>query len=211
MTDGTNETTALAVVEGGASDEKPKTLRAYEKIVETNAAAGAAKWRLAADALLAIRTHKLWKKAKDADGNGYKSFVDYAEARFGFKKTYAYDLVKAATRKPEAITEGAARAELREARGQSALNAYEAAQRINRAFARFEDAAGNLRDRAIDDEAFVETYDRMVARLQEIVNDFVGSYPMPVAEEAEAETEPVVEKETAKARNAKVVSPKRES
>lgn len=211
MTDGTNETTALAVVDGGASaDEKPKTLRQYEKIVETNAAAGAAKWRLAADALLAIRTHKLWKKAKDADGNSYKSFVDYAESRFGFKKTYAYDLVKAATRKPEALTEGEARADMRSERGQSALNAYEAAQRINRAFVRFEDAGGNLRDRAIDDEAFVESYDRMIGRLQEIVNDWVGSYPMPVAEETET-TEPIVEKETAKARNAKVVSPKRES
>lgn len=208
MTDGQN--TALAVVDGGASaDEKPKTLRQYEKIVETNAAAGAAKWRLAADALLAIRTHKLWKKAKDADGNSYKSFVDYAESRFGFKKTYAYDLVKAATRKPEALTEGEARADMRSERGQSALLAHEAAQRINRAYTRFEDAGGNIRDRAIDDEAFVESYDRMVARLQEIVREFVDSYPAP--EPQPETTEPVVEKETAKARNAKVVSPKRES
>jgi len=194
----TQEPQALMVVEG--VEVKPKTLHQYEVIVEKNAARGATFWRTAADALLAIKQHKLWKKAKDADGNGYKSFVDYAEARFGFKKTYAYDLVKAATRSPEALTEGAARAEARAERGASALLPHEAANRINRAFTRFEDAGGNIRDRAIEDEAFVEAYDRMLNRMQEMVREFVDSYPAP---------EPPVEPEQPEITKAPKVSPKR--
>jgi hypothetical protein len=140
--------TAIAVHVEDTSEAKPKTLRQYETIVEKNAARGAQFWRIAAEALNAIKTHKLWRKAKDADGNGYKSFVDYAEQRFGFKKTYAYDLAKAAT--SGALNEGQARAQRVATRTPGSLLPHEAANRINRAFTRFEDAGGNIRDRAID-------------------------------------------------------------
>jgi len=158
--------------------EPPKTLHAYEKVVETNIVKGAGPWRIAADALMAIKQHKLWKKAKDANGEKYASFVIYAEDRFGIKKTYAYDLVKAASRKPKALTEGAARESMKAA--PAPLPAWDAAARIDKAYASFEDRAGNLRDRAIDDEAFVASYDDLVRQLGTLVRAFVAKHPEPI-------------------------------
>jgi len=167
----TNDPTMLAMtVESGY--EKPKTLRQLETIVESNALKGAGFWRKAADALLAIKTNKLWKDARDENGDKYPSFVVYAEERFGFKKTYAYDLVKAAQRKPEAVTEGSARAEMRADREPKPIDRATAIGRIETAWTRFENAAGDLRDRVIDDEDFVNGYDRAVRIMENAPRDF---------------------------------------
>lgn len=193
----TNEETGLQVL-GAPDDSKsgevdvvraPRTLGQLEKVVESNALRGAGLWRKAADALLEIRTQKLWKKAKDADGNKYPSFVVYAEERFGFKKTYAYDLVKAATRKPEALTEGSARAEMSADRTPEPLEPYEAVKRMRRAFSQFEDKLGNLRDRAIEDEAFVAAYDKWVGTVQASFARFADKYPEPIEAEVAESTE----------------------
>lgn len=176
--------TETAVIVAEESDAKPKTLHALERIVETNAEKGFGLWRKAADALLEIKTRKLWKKAKDANGETYASFVVYAEARFGFKKTYAYDLAKAAQRKPDALTEGEARADMASERGAKPLTNYEAAAKIERAYGRFEDAGGNLRDRAVDDTEFVGSYDALVREMGTLVRAFVARYPAPIEGEA---------------------------
>lgn len=173
----TNTETAVAVIA-----EKPKTLAAYEKQVEAHGAKGLAEWRKAAEALLAIKTHKLWKKAKDADGNPYSSFVAYAEGRFGFKKSYAYDLAKAAT--TGALTEGAARAERKAASGPSPLQAHEAALRLAKAWVRFCDAGGNLRDRTLDtDERFAQDYDGALKVMGQAMDKLIGKYPAPIEHE----------------------------
>jgi len=172
-------------VEKAMADEKPKTLRQYETIVEKNAARGASFWRLAADALLQIKTHKLWRKAKDADGDPYPSFAAYAEARFGFKKTYAYDLAKAATRNPEALTEGAARAKDNAERTPQPLASWQAAQRIVSKWDAFLDRAGDIRDRAIDDVKFVNAYDALVKSMGEALHKWADRYPEPIVETAE--------------------------
>jgi hypothetical protein len=166
----------------GPSDtvKPPATLGKLEKVVETNAAKGAGLWRIAADALLEIKTRKLWKKAKNADGAAYPNFVTYAEERFGFRKTYAYDLVKAATRKPEALTEGEARADMASERVAKPLTASDAAARMDKAFATFQDRAGDLRDRAIEDAAFVAAYDVLAGKMGTLVRAFVAKYPAPI-------------------------------
>lgn len=178
-----NEETAVAVVDG-ETDAKPKTLGKLEKIVESNVARGAGLWRIAADALLEIRDRKLWRKAKDESGNTYPNFTTYAEARFGFKKTYAYDLVKAARNRPEALTEGEARESMKVEREPSPLAAHEAAARIDKAWTSFEDRAGNLRDRAIEDAAFVKAYDKLMREMGTSVRAFVAKYPAPIEGEA---------------------------
>jgi hypothetical protein len=180
------EEKALAKVEPG----KPRTLGQFEKIVRTNVVRGAGYWRVAADALMQIRDQKLWKKAKDKDGEPFPNFATYAEERFGFKKTYAYDLVKAARRKPEAVTEGEARGELKSERGAKALQPYEASSRIARRFAAFLDAAGNLRDRAIEHANFVQDYDQLAKSLMQMVDAFDNRYPEPVEGTAEEVEKP---------------------
>lgn len=191
-----NETETGLTVLGAPDDSQagpvdvvkaPRTLGQLERIVESNALRGAGLWRKAADALLEIKNQKLWKKAKDADGNKYPSFVVYAEDRFGFKKTYAYDLVKAATRKPEALTEGSARAEMNAERQPEPLEAHEAVKRMRRAFSQFEDKLGNLRDRAIDDAAFVQAYDKWIGTVQTSFEKFADRYPEPIEGTANAE------------------------
>lgn len=191
-----NESATGLTVLGAPDDSKagpvdvvkaPKTLRQLEKVVESNVQQGAAKWKIAAEALLEIKNQKLWKKAKDENGDKYSSFVEYAEARFGFKKTYAYDLVKAATRKPEALTEGAARAEMRSESAPQPLQAHEAVTRMRRKFSQFEDAMGNLRDRAIEDEDFTTAYDKWLGTVQTSFAKFADRFPEPI--EAEAATD----------------------
>lgn len=152
---------------------QPKTLRQLEVIIETNGKAGAEKWRKVADALLAIKTHRLWKKAKDENGDPYPSFVVYAEARFGFKKTYAYDLVKAATRKPAALTERAARAEMAAEGAAKKLDVATVADRMAAAWVKLEDRLGDLRDRS-DDDSFIELYDETMATLGGVWRGFIG-------------------------------------
>lgn len=152
------------------------SLRKLEHIVETNAMKGAVLWRKAADALLEIKDRKLWKIAKDVNGDGYRNFVEYAEDRFGFRKTYAYDLVKAATRKPEALTEGEARAEMKAERGVTPLTRDAAIEKIVKAFQRFQDASGDARDRAIDDEPFVRAFDKLARQMDDALRAFVGKY-----------------------------------
>lgn len=178
MTDETGTDTAVAVV---VAAEKPRTLKQYEHIVEVNAEKGFGLWRKAAEALLAIKTHKLWKKAKDADGNPYASFVAYAEGRFGFKKSYAYDLAKAAN--TAQLTEGAARAERAAAREPGPLQAHEAAMRLAKAWVRFCDAGGNLRDRAIDNQRFVTDYDKALKVMGATIDTLIGKYPAPIEHE----------------------------
>jgi len=175
------ETKALALIDPASSDQgnvkqTGGSLRKLEQIVETNGQKGAILWRKAADALLEIRDRKLWKLAKDSAGEPYKNFATYAEARFGFKKTYAYDLVKAATRKPEAITEGAARAELKAERGVAPLTRDAAIEKMTRAWQRFEDSAGDTRDRAVEDEAFVKAYDKFQKKAGDLFHAFVTAF-----------------------------------
>lgn len=155
---------------------RPKSLKALESIVETNGLKGAGFWRKAADALLEIKTTKLWKTAKDANGNSYPSFVVYAEDRFGFKKTYAYDLVKAAQRKPEAVTEGTAREEMRQERQPKPLNGPDAVLLMQTAWTKMEDRLGDIRDRAIDHEEFVKGYDIVIGHLGETFREFVSHW-----------------------------------
>lgn len=167
-------------------EAKPKSLKQLERTVEGNAMKGAVLWKAAAEALVEIRDRKLWKLAKAPEGTApellakdgitYKNFVTYAEARFGFKKTYAYDLVKAATRKPEALTEGEARAELKAERGTSPLTVEAAIERITKAWNRFEDSAGDTRDRAIDNEDFVKAYDKAVGKMGEALHAFLTKF-----------------------------------
>lgn len=168
-----SDDTTVAVMDPASGYEKPKTLRALEHIVESNAVKGAGYWRKAAEALLAIKTHKLWRNAVDADGKPYGSFALYAEGRFGFKKTYAYDLAKAAQTKPEALTEGEARAERKAARGTKPLTPTEAVARMMTAWNRWEDAAGDLRDRAIDHTDFVGAYDEVARVIGGTVRGFI--------------------------------------
>lgn len=163
--------------------EKPKTLRQLEAIVESNALRGAGFWRKAADALLVIKTEKLWRKAVNSDGEGYPSFVVYAEERFGFKKTYAYDLVKAATHKPEAVTEGSAREEMKAEREQRPIDTITIIQRMTAAFVKFEDRAGDLRDRSKDDR-LIEDYDQHMASIGETWRDFTARWSTVVNAEA---------------------------
>lgn len=165
--------------------EKPKTLRQLEHIVESNALRGAGFWRKAADALLAIKTEKLWKKARDENDEPYPSFVVYAEERFGFKKTYAYDLVKAAQRKPEAVTEGSARAEMAAERGKTArpMDRTTALLAMQKAWQKFEDRVGDLRDRALEDESFVRAFDVAMGVMGDTFHTFEREQ-MPIAGEA---------------------------
>jgi len=184
---------ALLTMTKESGYEKPKSLRELEHIVADNALRGAGYWRKSADALLAIKTHKLWKKATDKNGEAYPSFVVYAEDRFGFKKTYAYDLVKAASRKPEALTEGAARAEMSAEREQKPVTIETAVLKMNAAHARFEDSAGNWRDRAIEHEDFVHAYDQTLRLMGDVWRDFVEKWtPIPgeATEKVNPEREP---------------------
>lgn len=174
-----NEKT-LATMDPAEGYEKPKTLRQLEGIVETNALKGAGFWRKAADALLTIKEQKLWKQAKDENGEGYASFVVYAEARFGFKKTYAYDLVKAATHKPEALTEGEAREAMKADREPRPLTREKALESMQTAWTKFEDRAGDLRDRLLDDEDFVGAYDACVGAMANVWRQFTADM-MPIA------------------------------
>lgn len=167
-----NDTT-VAVMAPESGYEKPKTLKQLESIVESNGLKGAGFWRKAADALLSIKQHKLWKDARDKDGNPYPSFVVYAEDRFGFKKTYAYDLVKAAQRKPEAVTEGTAREEMRQERAPKPLNGPDAVLLMQTAWTKMEDRLGDIRDRAIDHAEFVKGYDIVMGHLGETFREFV--------------------------------------
>jgi len=169
-----NEATLLTMTaESGYT--QPKTLRQLEGIVETNGVKGAMLWKKAADALLAIKTHKLWKKAKDENGNPYASFVVYAEQRFGFKKTYAYDLVKAASRKPEALTERAARAEMDAERPVRTVDPSKALELMTVAWVKLEDRLGDIRDRC-EDDSFIASYDLTMSVLQGRWSDFVKDW-----------------------------------
>lgn len=185
------ETTALidpATEAQGNAKATGGNLRRLEHIVENNAIKGAALWRKAADALLEIRDRKLWKLAKAPAGTDpahlkgdgstleYKNFAAYAEARFGFKKTYAYDLVKAATRKPEALTEGEARAELKAERGVAPLTREQAVEKFTRAFQRFEDSAGDTRDRSIEDDELVRAYDKVHGQMERAWAAFLSRF-----------------------------------
>jgi hypothetical protein len=185
MTENTENTeTAVAVVE-----EKPKTLHQYEVIVEKSGERGAKEWRKAAEALLAIKTHKLWKKAKDSDGRPYSTFIAYAEGRFGFRKSYAYDLAKAAT--SGALTEGAARKERAASREPGPLAAHEAALRVAKAWVRFCDAGGNLRDRTLDlDPKFAEDYDNALKIAGNAIDKLVGKYPAPIEHQPAEDANP---------------------
>lgn len=171
----------LLVMSKESGYEKPKTLRQLEHIIENNAVRGAGYWRKAGTALLAIKTFRLWKQVKNPDKTQkYKSFVEYAEDRFGFKKTYAYDLAKAAARKPEAISETSARAEMKAERQAEPLSSAQAVERILRAWERFEESGGGFRDRAIADEAFVRDYDETLRLAGSAVRDLVQQYtPVP--------------------------------
>jgi hypothetical protein len=196
----TNDTTQPANTETAVvvAQEKPKTLGQYEKQVESHGQRGMKEWRLAAEALLAIKTHKLWKKAKDADGNAYKTFAAYAEGRFGFKKSYAYDLAKAAT--TGQLTEGAARAERKSNREPQPLQPHEAAERINKAWVRFQDAAGGFRDRAIENETFVGDFDGAMKVAHDAISKLLARYPAPIEHEpADANPENVKPAKAAKA------------
>lgn len=182
---GNNETQAL-VTTPESGYEKPKTLPQLERIVESNVAKGAALWRIAADALMVIKDRKLWRNAINPHTEKpYGSFVAYAEGRFGFKKTYAYDLVKAAQRKPEALTEGEARAELTEERraerGTKPLTIEMALDRMSKAWTAFEDKCGDYRDRTLDTgDAFAEAYDIVHAHMQETFSAFLTKHqPIP--------------------------------
>jgi len=156
---------------------KPKTLKQLENIIESNALKGAGLWRIAADALMEVKARKLWKLHKNPDGSQtYKNFVTYAEERFGFKKTYAYDLVKAATRKPEALTEGSARAEMAAERTAKPINRQYAMERMEAAWTRFEDATGDLRDRVHEDDQFIAGWDATMHALGETFRDFIADY-----------------------------------
>jgi hypothetical protein len=174
---------------------RPGTLRALERVVETHARKGAEQWRIAADALLEIKNHKLWKLARNADGEPFANFIEYAETRFGFKKTYAYDLAKAALHKPSADSEGAARAAIASERGPSPLSRDQATRSIVRHWERFEDRAGDIRDRTIDDGAFVKAYDNLLKRMDDLLRAFEDKYTIiegsttsPAPEEAPATT-----------------------
>lgn len=163
---------------------KPKSLAALEHIIENNAEKGAAFWRKAADALLAVKQFKLWKNEKHpATGVAYESFVDYAEKRFGFKKTYAYDLVKAAQRKPEALTEGEARAAMKAEKAEKPVPVQDFAEKFGRIWDRFENATSALRDRIAldpDNDEFVNAYDAFWNGLADTVSTFVERYtPLP--------------------------------
>lgn len=172
--------TALATMTPESGYEKPKTLRQLEHIVESKALKGAGLWREAADALMIIKEQKLWKQARDDEDKPYASFVVYAEARFGFKKTYAYDLVKAASRKPDALTEGSARAEMQAEAAPRAINRSVAIQRMESAWQKFEDRCGDLRDRAIEDLEFVHGYDQTMRLVGEAFRDFLTNFaPIP--------------------------------
>lgn len=171
--------------------EKPRTLRQLEHIVESNALRGAGFWRKAADALLTIKTEKLWKKARDEHDEPYPSFVVYAEERFGFKKTYAYDLVKAAQRKPEAISETSARAEMAAERQPRPIDRTGALLSMQKAWQKFEDRVGDLRDRAIEDVEFVRAFDVAMGVMGDTFHDFVNDQT-PIAGEA-TEVSPIRE------------------
>lgn len=186
------EAPAAAVPAVIQKPEKHSTLAQLERIVETKAARGATLWTEAATALLEIKDRKLWKQAKDANGFGYKNFVEYAEARFGFKKTYSYDLAKAAQRQQLAAkTEGEARAERAAERAPKSLTAEQAVRGIAKAFDKFEDRGGDLRDLAIEDEAFTKAYDAMIRRMGQAMQAFVERFT-PIegqAEDADEKTE----------------------
>lgn len=172
-----------------ATAEKPKTLRQLEHIVESNALRGGQLWRTAADALMVIKDKKLWRSAVDPETKkAYPSFVVYAEERFGFKKTYAYDLVKAAQRKPDALTERSAREEMADERPVKPLNRGDAMTKIEKAWDAFESKAGDLRDRAIDDEDFVSAFDLVLAGMRSRLYDFFHDHAIISGEAEEVET-----------------------
>jgi len=151
-------------------DARP-TLAVLEERVESHAAEGFKHWQQAAVALHEIKTRKLWKSATGADGFGYANFSDYAERRFGFKKTYAYDLAKAAeSGKLGEGTERAARAARTEERDNS-LTREKAMRMILTAWDKFADRAGDLRDRAIDDEDFTAAYDGTFAAIEALIRN----------------------------------------
>jgi len=175
------KTTATAIeVVYPAQDES--SLEVWERVIEDNVTRGAGYWRIAADALRAIKEQRLWKMATDEGGKPYKSFVVYAEARFGFKKTYAYDLVKAATRKPEAVTEGEAREAIKKERPVKSLSGREAAERMSASYDRLESHWCNLRDRTLDgsDPGFAGAFDEMRGVVFEVVASFVEKWTMVV-------------------------------
>jgi hypothetical protein len=187
--------------------EKPKTLRQLEQIVESNAAKGAKLWKVAAEALLVIKEQKLWRNSINPQTDKpYGSFVAYAEGRFGFKKTYAYDLAKAAQRKPEALTEGEAREAMRAERGTKPLTVEMALDRIRKAWEQFENKTGDYRDRTYEaSPEFVKAFDVLHAHVQEQVSAFLthwqpipGQVVDPIADErhpvsADAENEDIME------------------
>lgn len=160
--------------------QQPRTLGALEGIVEKRAEEGAAKWREAANALSVIKAFKLWKQHLDDEGKPkFKNFVEYAEERFGFKKTYAYDLVKAAERKPEALTEGEAREEMKQERGVSPLNLTKGLQMLTKHWERFEDRFGDVRDRIALSETndeFVEALDTMMRGVGDTIREFLAEW-----------------------------------
>lgn len=171
-----NNETAVATMTPESGYEKPKTLRQLEHIVESNALRGAGYWKKAADALRAIKDNKLWRNViNPATERPYQSFVAYAEGRFGFKKTYAYDLAKAATRKPEALTERAARGEMAAERGKRTIDRTKALELFESSWVKFENRMGDIRDR-IDydaDPELVRSWDETFRMLGSEMRDFL--------------------------------------
>jgi len=166
------------------------TLAVLEDRVESHAATGFREWTLAAEALHEIKTRKLWKTAKGADGYGYANFSDYAERRFGFKKTYAYDLAKAAeTGKLAAGTEREARTERATERAEAKPATREQILRMmTTATDKWMDRLGDLRDRLIDDEAFTAEYDAMMRLVDKSIQGFLDAMT-PIKGSAVAENE----------------------
>jgi len=175
--------TALALATPESGYEKPKSLKALEGIVERNAAKGLSFWKTAGEALLTIKEHRLWKGATPVDdGEPYANFSDYAERRFGFKKTYAYDLAAAAKHTPEALTERAGREERANARAETPLRPDAAVKKIMNKFERFEEQANAQRDRAIDHEDFTRDYDATARQMRELMEELVDKWEVVIGE-----------------------------
>lgn len=174
---------ALATMTPESGFEHPKTLKQLEGIVERAIDRGNAEWRKAAEALTTIRDAKLWKGVLDpTTGKPYKNFVAYAEARFGIKKTYAYDLIKAGA--TDAETEGAAREAAKAERAAKPLDRKSALAKLAHAWTAWEDRSGGLRDRIPEEDiTWFEQFDRMTKDMHAIYSAFVEAVT-PVEVEA---------------------------
>lgn len=190
-----NEAVLLTMTKASGYEE-PKSLAQLEHIVETNGVKGAEFWRRAAYALLAIKDHKLWKEVKNAEGQQvYASFTDYAEQRFGFKKTYAYDLAKAAQREALALasgeevaaTEGESRAAAKAGREQKAVSPADMVAMLETAWTRWENRSGDLRDRLANQQA-VDDFDAMMSQMTDAWEQFRLEWKDAEEISADAET-----------------------